>query len=77
MTTKTPQSAFPRLWQSALLSVAFLLSSTPATQAGEGESLSPGDQLSISVYDHPELEISARIAQNRTFRMPLDRKSVV
>jgi polysaccharide biosynthesis/export protein len=71
MTTKTSQSAFARLWQSALLSVAFLLSSTPAIQAGEGGSLIPGDLLAISVYNHPELEITVHVAQNRTIRMPL------
>jgi polysaccharide biosynthesis/export protein len=71
MTTKTPQSAFPRLWQSALLSVAFLLSFTPLTHAGEGESLMPGDVLGISVYNHPELQISVPVAPNRTIRMPL------
>ena len=71
MTTSTHQPAFTWLWQFALLPVALLLSFTPLTHAAPGESLSPGDQLSISVYDHPELTISVNVAQNRTFRMPL------
>jgi protein involved in polysaccharide export with SLBB domain len=71
MTTNTHQPAVTRLWQSALLSVALLLSFAPLTHAAEGESLSPGDLLAISVYNHPELTISVHVAQNRTIRMPL------
>jgi len=71
MTTNPPQPASARLWQCALLSVALLLSFAPLSQAGEGESLSPGDLLAISVYNHAELDISVRVAQNCTIRMPL------
>lgn len=37
----------------------------------EGEPLRPGDLLAISVYNHPELEISARIAHSGAIRVPL------